>query len=64
MPSLASLSLVRRRDDKIVANSALGANSDVHMIHGVFLGNSGGNLQQLICGGQISMSPILGIAVL
>ena len=40
------LSLVRRLDGKMDANSALGANSDVQMIHGVSLSNSGGNLQQ------------------
>jgi hypothetical protein len=55
--------LMRRRDGKIDANSALGANSDVQTIPGVSLGNSGGNLQ-LIFNGQISMSPVLSFAAL
>lgn len=55
--------LICRRDGRIDANSALGANSDVQTIPGVSLGNSGGNLQ-LIFDGQISMSPVLSFAAL
>ena len=55
--------LMRRRDGKIDANSALGANSGVQTIPGVCLGNWGGNLQ-LIFNGQISMSPVLSFAAL
>jgi hypothetical protein len=54
----AADALVRRRGSKIDTDSALGANSDIETIL------LGGNLQQHIFGGRISMGSVLGFAAL